>query len=102
MTKVVYTEGFVSDAASVELDAKLQEVRETTELLATLPTLGSRDFPLSICEAFGDDVRKLNVHPFLVIYRYSESDDIVHILGAGLGASLSYPTRWLARKPGVE
>ncbi|MEG2851066.1 MAG: type II toxin-antitoxin system RelE/ParE family toxin [Raoultibacter sp.] len=81
MTSLVYTEGFVQDAAQVYSSSKRTEIRETIDLLAVVPTMGSTAIPSSIKKLFGASVRKLVISPFLVIYEYTESENTVTLLG---------------------
>ena len=53
---------------------------DATESLAVIPEMGSKNLPESIISKYGDDVRKLVVPPFLVLYELLE-DDRVLILG---------------------
>ena len=72
MAEIVFTEGFMADAAIVEREEKLDEILDTIALL--------EDAPASIRRRYGSQVRKLVVRPFDIIYDYLPKDDAVVVL----------------------
>ena len=81
MPELVFTEGFIEDARVVALEGKLAEIRGTIDLLGNFPELSSRNLPAFISQLYGDQIRKLVVKPFLVIYEYRPTEDAVYVLG---------------------
>ena len=80
MAEIVFTEGFLADAAIVEREEKLDEILGTIELLEDTPEIGSAILPASIRRRYGPQVRKLVVQPFDIIYDYLPKDDAVVVL----------------------
>lgn len=80
MAEIVFTEGFMADAAIVEREEKLDEILDTIALLEDAPEIGSAILPSSIRHRYGSQVRKLVVRPFDIIYDYLPQDDAVVIL----------------------
>ena len=76
MAEIVFTEGFMADAAIVEREEKL----DTIALLEDAPEIGSAILPASIRRRYGSQVRKLVVRPFDIIYDYLPKDDAVVVL----------------------
>ena len=81
MAEIVYTDAFIEDMLSVQLEGKRDEVFQRVDLLSSFPELGSANIPDSITRRHGDNVRKLVVNPFDVIYEYSPDEDTVYVLG---------------------
>ena len=81
MPEIRYAEQFIEDAASVRLATKRQELRSRIEQLADFPKIGSPNLPESVVRQYGDNVRKLAVNPFIVIYEIDKDDDAVNVLG---------------------
>lgn len=80
MAEIVFTEGFMADAAIVEREEKLDEILDTIALLEDAPEIGSAILPASIRRRYGPQARKLVVRPFDIIYDYLPQDDAVVIL----------------------
>ena len=80
MAEIVFTEGFMADAAIVEREEKLDEILDTIALLEDAPEIGSATLPASIRRRYGSQVRKLVVRPFDIIYDYLPKDDAVVVL----------------------
>lgn len=80
MAEIVFTEGFLADAAIVEREEKLDEILGTIELLEDTPEIGSAILPASIRRRYGSQVRKLVVRPFDIIYDYLPKEGAVVIL----------------------
>ncbi|MDR3996182.1 type II toxin-antitoxin system RelE/ParE family toxin [Adlercreutzia equolifaciens] len=80
MAEIVFTEGFMADAAIVEREEKLDEILDTIALLEDAPEIGSAILPASIRRRYGSQVRKLVVRPFDIIYDYLPKDDAVVVL----------------------
>ncbi len=81
MAELVYTASFLEDMLSVELESKEGEVFSLCDLLADNPGLGSANLPLSIKQRYGEQVRKLIVSPFDIVYEYDAASDTVYLLG---------------------
>ena len=81
MPEIRYAEQFIENAASVRLATKRQELRSRIEQLAEFPEIGLPKLPESVVRQYGDNVRKLVVNPFIVIYEIDENDDAVNVLG---------------------
>ena len=80
MAEIVFTEGFMADAAIVEREEKLDEILDTIALLEDAPEIGSAILPASIRRRYGSQVRKLVVRAFDIIYDYLPKDDAVVVL----------------------
>ena len=80
MAEIVFTEGFMADAAIVEREEKLDEILDTIALLEDAPEIGSAILPASIRRRYGSQVPKLVVRPFDIIYDYLPKDDAVVVL----------------------
>ena len=80
MTEVLYASSFFDEMAQVETKRVRDNIMDATDLLAVIPEMGSTNLPASIVEKYGDDVRKLVVSPFLVLYKLLD-DDRVLVLG---------------------
>lgn len=80
MAEIVFTEGFMADAAIVEREEKLDEILDTIALLEDAPEIGPAILPASIRRRYGSQVRKLVVRPFDIIYDYLPKDDAVVVL----------------------
>lgn len=81
MMELGFSDRFFNDIESVESAAKQDEILHAIELLPTIPEMGSRRFPDSILEEFGQSVRKLVVSPFLVVCEIVEDEDMIFIHG---------------------
>ena len=81
MHSVIFAERFVNDLASVCSTKVLDRILHNVELLQTVPEMGSANLPDSIRELFGEDVRKLSVAPFLVLYKVLPESEDVLVLG---------------------
>lgn len=81
MSSVDYAESFVDDMLKVELDSKREEIFYEIEILETAPEIGSKILPDSVKLLYGEDVRKLVVDSFDVVYRYIPEEDTVRIMG---------------------
>ena len=80
MAEVLYADSFFDEMAQVETKRVRDNIMDATDLLAVIPEMGSTNLPASIVEKYGDDVRKLVVSPFLVLYKLLD-DDRVRVLG---------------------
>lgn len=81
MAKVIFTERFVQDAAVIWSPRIRENLRSSLESIETFPELGSGLVPQSIKQEFGDNVRKLVVGPFDLVYEYDKDQDHVMIYG---------------------
>ena len=80
MAEIVFTEGFMADAAIVEREEKLDEILDTIALLEDAPEIGSAILPASIRRRYGSQVRKLVVRPFDILYDSLPKHDAVVVL----------------------
>ena len=81
MARLVYTEGFVDDAARIELPRKREKLFRHVAMLADFPKAGSPNVAASVVDEFGGGIRKLALRPFLLVYEYREAEDAVYLLG---------------------
>ena len=81
MARLIYSDAFIEDMLTVELENKREEILTKVDLLSNFPDLGSRNIPDSIRARYGDSVRKLVTSPFDVVYEHDASSDTVHVLG---------------------
>ena len=81
MAEIIYTDSCIEDMLSVQLEGKRGEIFQRIDLLSSFPDLGSANVPDSITERHGNNVRKLTVSPFDVVYEYSPEEDAVYVLG---------------------
>ncbi|MCH4213629.1 MAG: type II toxin-antitoxin system RelE/ParE family toxin [Atopobiaceae bacterium] len=56
--------------ADVSSDRILERLLESVHGLSVFPEMGSRLIRETVIERFGEDIRKLVVSPFVIIYRY--------------------------------
>lgn len=80
MAEIIFTEGFLSNAAIAEREEKLDEILDTVALMEDTPEIGSTIFPASTRRRYGPQVRKLIVRPFDIIYDYLPEADAVVVL----------------------
>lgn len=80
MAEIVFTEGFMADAAVVQLESKMDEILDRIALLESSPELGASILPASIRRRYGPQARKLVVRPFDIIYDYLPAEDCVVVL----------------------
>ena len=81
MPKIRFSEQFINDVAKVRESKKRAEIRKFIDLLEDLPEIGSANLPDSIISEYGDNVRRLVVNPFLIVYEYEKDSDLVNVLG---------------------
>jgi len=80
MTRTILAERFKKDLRSKVTSKKVyEEIRTKVKYLNIIPTMGSTDLPESIIQTFGDGVRKLSNPPFLIIYEYDESAELITV-----------------------
>jgi plasmid stabilization system protein ParE len=77
---VLATDRFIDDAQVIYSERLLNELECTLSRLEVLPQIGSRILAESIVEEFGEEVFKLLLGPFAIIYRYDEKSSIVWLL----------------------
>jgi mRNA-degrading endonuclease RelE of RelBE toxin-antitoxin system len=65
----------------VELSSKQDQIYDIIDLLPSMPVLGSTNLPVSVQKDYGDNVRKLVISHFLVIYEILEDEDAFLLLG---------------------
>lgn len=81
MAELIYTDSFIEGVVAVRSEALREQVFDTAELLASFPELGTSNIPRSIHVRYGEQVRKLTVPPFILIYEYEAETDRVFLLG---------------------
>jgi hypothetical protein len=81
MAQIRITEGFIDDMLQVQNESKQNEIWYALSLLETFPEMGSRILSPTIKQRFGSNVRKIEVNPFDVIYRYIPEDNLLCIEG---------------------
>lgn len=78
---MIYTEGFLDDASYIYSPRVQEDLANALGAIETFPRVGSRAVPASVKERFGDDVLKIVVKPFDLIYEYLEEADVVVAYG---------------------
>ncbi len=81
MASIDFSEGFIEDMLQVLLPSKREEIFDRISLLEHVPEIGSRIVSDVVRLRFGDEVRKLVVNPFDVVYQYYPELDLVYVLG---------------------
>jgi len=81
--EITVTERFRTDVLAMETSEKVYDhiMKTIQETLPTIPTIGNNDLPVSISEKFGENVRRVFVRPFLIIYEYDEAAQKVYVYG---------------------
>lgn len=80
MSRIHYAEGFFDDLIQVTSRRIEDRIFHNIDLLPTIPILGSTNLPPSIAAIYGNEVRKLPVGPFDVIYKILDNGDFL-VLG---------------------
>lgn len=78
---MVYTEGFLDDAADVYSPKVKEDLVRVLTAIEAFPNIGSSAVPASVRERFGTGVRKAIVKPFDLVYEYFEEADTVVVYG---------------------
>ena len=81
MSRMVYTEGFLDDAAAVWSGQVRDRLGRMLAAIEAFPEIGSRDILASLRAQYGDGVRKAVVEPFDLIYEYDSKTDSVIVYG---------------------
>lgn len=81
MARMIYTEGFLDDAAAIYSPRVRQELLQVLSAIETFPGIGSSAVPTSIQEQYGSGVLKAVIKPFDLVYEYNKEDDIVVVYG---------------------
>lgn len=81
MSRMVYTDGFLDDAAAVWSEQVRDRLVRMLAAIETFPEIGSRNIPLSLRTQYGDGIRKAVVEPFDLIYEYDSETDTVIVYG---------------------
>ena len=87
MASIVAARRFAEDLAGVWSERIVQDVTRAVQAIATFPRIGSSEIAASISEEFGEDVMKVVVGPFDLIYEYDEATDTVYLYGLIHGRS---------------
>ena len=78
---MIYTEGFLDDASYIYSSRVQENLANALSAIEAFPCVGSRAVPTSVKERFGDDVLKVVVKPFDLIYEYLEEADASVVYG---------------------
>lgn len=81
MSRMVYTEGFLDDAAAVWSGQVRDRLGRMLAAIEAFTEIGSRDIPASLRAQYGGGVRKAVVEPFDLIYEYDSKTDSVIVYG---------------------
>ena len=81
MSRVVPTQRFVDDLAEVWSERVERDIAQAVDAIAAFPRIGSSQLAPSISAEFGEDVMKVAVRPFDLIYEYDEAHDTVYLYG---------------------
>ena len=79
--RMVYTDGFLDDAAAIWSDRVQGRLERMLSAIEAFPEIGSPDIPASIRAVYGIGVRKAVVEPFDLIYEYHPDTDTVIVYG---------------------
>lgn len=77
---------FSQGLAGIYSDSLLQRIRKNVELLAETPELGSPNVRQSLIDLYGDNIRKIPVSTFVIVYRYEGG--VVDVLALVHGPSV--------------
>lgn len=81
MPRMIYTEGFLDDAALIYSDRVMSKLSNALNSIEAFPQIGSQMVPSSIKSLYGGRVRKVVVAPFDLVYEYIEDEDAVIVYG---------------------
>lgn len=81
VSRMVYTDGFLDDAAAVWSDRVQGRLERMLRAIEAFPEIGSPDIPASIQATYVPRVRKAVVEPFDLIYEYDLDTDTVIVYG---------------------
>lgn len=79
MAKMLYSESFVTHRASVASDRARKRIDKMLRTIEQMPGVGSALVAQSLRERYGQRVLKALATPYLIIYEYDQSHDIVYI-----------------------
>ena len=81
MATIKATKAFSEELMSITSLKVERDLRRSVEALQSFPELGSSKMPESIKRLYGNNVRKISVAPFLLIYDYSKKEDAITLYG---------------------
>ena len=81
MAKLLFSEQFLDDAATISSPRISERLHRILRMLERFPRSGSASVPPSIAEQFGPNIRKCAVNPFDLVYRYDPESDTVFLEG---------------------
>ncbi|MBQ9022158.1 MAG: hypothetical protein IJ113_09170 [Eggerthellaceae bacterium] len=84
MRKIIYTDPFLDQMTQVTSNRVRGAIFDAIDKLIVVPVIGSTNLPQAIIDKYGDEVRKLVVKPFLVIYKVLPDENLL-ILGLMYG-----------------
>lgn len=79
MPKLIYSQRFANDLARITSPKVEKRILENLDNIEKFGEFGSRNVPPSIKKAFGDEVRKIAVHPFDLAYTLIPEKDTAQI-----------------------
>lgn len=81
MARMIYTDGFLDDAAAIWSDRVRNRLERMLRAIEAFPEIGSPEIPASIQTVYGACVRKAAAEPFDLIYEYDPDADTVIVYG---------------------
>ena len=79
MPKMIYSGRFIDDASLIWSDRVMSELFTILKNIEAFPEIGSSNVPGSVKDEFGQNVRKVVVGPFDLVYEYEKSNDMVYV-----------------------
>lgn len=79
MPKMIYSDRFIDDASLIWSDRVMSELFTILKNIEAFPEIGSSNVPGSVKDEFGQNVRKVVVGPFDLVYEFAEESDTVYI-----------------------
>ena len=79
VVSIEFSEQFLEDADQIYSPKLAKKLKKTILLLEVIPAMGSKIIRDSLKERFGEDIFKLVVGPFDLIYTYDESTSSVRL-----------------------
>jgi mRNA-degrading endonuclease RelE of RelBE toxin-antitoxin system len=80
------TDEFIEGLSRIWSERVLDHIRSLVNLLTTTPEMGSPDIRKSLRHRYGDNIRKLNVSTFVILYRFDGT--VVEVLAVEYGPNV--------------
>lgn len=80
MPNIIYSNEFIEDVRRIYSQRILADLNERLADLESFPKLGSASMPANFIKRFGGNVRKFPAPPFMIVYRYEESNETIEFL----------------------